>query len=65
VVKNDRGRIVLAEWGVLEVETTYDTLGDGKPGGEIVKETKLSSRGHWPTWEPDFEFCDLVEKVLG
>jgi hypothetical protein len=65
VVKNDRGRIAFAEWGVLEVDTTYDTQGDSQPGGDVLDETVISSRGHWPTWDPDFEFCDLVQRVLG
>ena len=64
VVKNDKGRTVLAEWGVLKLDTTYDTLGDSQPGGEVLDETVVSKRGHWPTWEPDFEFCDIVHKVL-
>ncbi len=65
VVKNDKGRVVLAEWGALVVDTTFDTLGDSQPGGDVLKETVVSQRGNWPTWEPDFEFCDLVNKVLG
>lgn len=65
VVKNDKGNVVLAEWGVLVVDTTFDTLGDSQPGGEPLDDEVVSSRGNWPTWDPDFEFCDLVHKVLG
>jgi hypothetical protein len=65
VVKNDKGHVAFAEWGVLVVDTTFDTLGDSQPGGEPLDEEVVSSRGHWPTWEPDFDFCDLVRKVLG
>ncbi len=64
VVKNDKGNVVLAEWGVLVVDTTFDTLGDSQPGGEPLDDEVVSSRGNWPTWDPDFEFCDLVHKVL-
>ncbi len=65
VVKNDKGNIALAEWGVLVVDQTFDTLGDSEPGGESLGEEVVSMRGHWPTYEPDFDFCDLVNKVLG
>ena len=34
VVKNDKGNVVLAEWGGLVLDTAFDTLGDSKPGGE-------------------------------
>ena len=63
-VKNDRGNVVLAEWGALVLDTTYDTLGDGEPGGDVLKETVISKRGHWPTWNPAFDFCNIVHKVL-
>jgi hypothetical protein len=64
VVKNDKRRVVLAEWGALTLDTTYDTLGDSQPGGDILKDAVVRKQGHWPTWEPDFDFCDLVHKVL-
>ena len=65
VVENDRGRTVLAEWGVLVFSSVFDTLGDSQPGGEFIEQTVISSRGNWPTWEEDFDFCALVERVLG
>jgi hypothetical protein len=65
VVKNDRDRIVLAEWGRLVFSAVFDTLGDHQPGGDIVSQKVISSRGHWPTWEKDFDFCGFVERVLG
>ncbi len=64
VVKNDRGRTVLAEWGSIVFDSVFDTLGDRQPGGELLKETVISKRGNWPTWEEDFDFCRLVERVL-
>ncbi len=64
VVKNDKGRVVLAEWGALTLDTTYDTLGDGQPGGDVLKEVVVSKQGNWPTWDEDFDFCGLVHKVL-
>jgi hypothetical protein len=65
VVKNDHGRVVLAEWGALTLDTTYDTLGDSQPGGDILDEVVVRKQGHWPTWERDFDFCHLVHRVLG
>ena len=64
VVKNDKGRVVLAEWGVIVLDTTYDTLGDSQPGGDVLKQTVIRKRGNWPTFEPDFNFCALVHRVL-
>jgi hypothetical protein len=65
VVKNDQGRTVLAEYGRLVLSQLFDTLGDSQPGGEGLDVTVVSSSGNWPTWEPDFDFCALVETVLG
>ncbi len=65
VVKNEHGRTVLAEWGRLVRSTDFDTLGDSEPGGEFVDETLLSTRGNWPTWEEDFDWCGFVDRVLG
>ena len=65
VVKNEHGRTLLAEWGRLVRTTEFDTLGDSQPGGELVDETVLSSRGNWPTWEEDFDWCGFVERVVG
>ncbi len=64
VVKNDNGRTVLAEWGWLVFDSLFDTLGDSQPGGELLKETVIRQSGNWPTWEEDFDFCHLVERVL-
>jgi hypothetical protein len=65
VVKNDKGHTVLAEWGRLVLSSTFDTLGDSQPGGEPLGDEILSARGNWPTWEEDFDFCALVDRVLG
>lgn len=64
VVKNDQGRTVLAEWGRLVLSSNFDTLGDGEPGGELVSQEVVSTRGNWPTWDDDFDFCRLVRRVL-
>jgi hypothetical protein len=65
VVKNDHGRTVLAEWGRLVFSSVFDTLGDHQPGGDFLSQKVISSRGNWPTWEKDFDFCAVVERVLG
>ena len=64
VVKNDKKRVVLAEWGALVLDTTFDTRGDSQPGGDVLKETVVSKRGNWPTLEPGFDFCALAHRVL-
>ena len=65
VVKNARHKTVLAEWGKLVLSSDFDTLGDSQPGGELVSQTILKSKGNWPTWEEDFDFCALVDRVIG
>jgi hypothetical protein len=65
VVKNDKGRTVLAEWGQLVLSQLFDTLGDGQPGAEPAGDPKVvKARGHWPTWKPGFDFCAMAHRVL-
>ena len=64
VVENDRGRVVLANWGRLKLRQVFDTLGDGQPGAEFIRQSIISKRGNWPAWEKDFDFCAVVHRVL-
>jgi hypothetical protein len=65
VVKNDKGRTVLAEWGKLVVTQLFDTLGDGAPGAEPAGDPEVvKARGNWPSWEPGFDFCGMAHRVL-
>ena len=64
ILENDRGRVVLTEWGRIKLRIVYDTLGDGKPGAEFIRLSVISKRGNWPTFEKDFNFCKVVHRVL-
>jgi hypothetical protein len=65
VVRNDKGHVVLSDEGRIVRSTLFDTLGDGQPGGDVLDETVVSQTGHFPSREPDFDFCALVSRVLG
>jgi hypothetical protein len=64
-VRNDHGKVVLAEHGRLVTRQIFDTLGDSQPGGELLDEKVLAVHGSFPTWEPDFDFCEMVTQLLG
>ena len=66
VVKNDQGRVVLAEWGALVAGARRSTRSaTASRAASRLDQKVISQRGNWPTSEPDFDFCDLVQKVLG
>ena len=65
VVRDKRGRIVLKDHGKIVTKDTFDTLGDSQPGGEYLDSEVLSIKGHFPSYDPDFDFCALVSRLIG
>ena len=66
VVRDANRKIVLMDHGKIFMTVLYDTLGDRKPGGELVEE-KLRKvlYGSFPSREADFDFCVLVTELIG
>src|SRR5215216_408649 len=60
VVDGD-GDVVLRDSGVFRMTYLFDTLGDGRPGGEFLGELSVSVSGPHPLFEMDDDaFCAMV-----
>lgn len=64
-IRNAHGKVVLREHGKIGIKTVQDTLGDSEPGSEVLKEEIVFTKGQFPTLEPDFDFCRLVDRLIG
>lgn len=66
VVRDADRNIVLLDHGKIFRTVAFDTLGDKKPGGELVEE-RFSKvlYGSFPSLEADFDFCVLVSQLIG
>jgi hypothetical protein len=64
-IRNSHGKVVLREHGKIGLKSVQDTLGDGEPGSEVISEEIVFAKGQFPTLEPDFDFCRLVDRLIG
>jgi len=66
VLRDGAGRIVYRDRGNIRRIVTFDTLGDGQPGGIQLDETVVRISGPHPAFETtDDEFCAVVESLIG
>ncbi len=56
---------MLREHGKIGIKSVQDTFGDSEPGSEVLKEEIVFAKGHFPTLEPNFDFCRLVDRLIG
>jgi hypothetical protein len=61
----DHGKVVLRDHGRIYLRALFDTLGDGQPGGELLEEEVLKIRGSFPSYHPDFDFCRMLDRLIG
>jgi hypothetical protein len=60
-VVNARGRTVYRDAGQVITSYVFDTLGDSAPGGAYIGDpVELKN-----TWNPDFDFCRLADRLIG
>lgn len=63
-VRNGRGKLVYHDEGRVVYSYLFDTQGDGSvgaPGGSYLEDpVELVN-----TWDPDFDFCALADKLIG
>lgn len=65
VVEDSAGKIVLKDRGRITLRAVFDTLGDSEPGGEVIEEEVVDIRGHFPSYDEDFDFCALASRLIG
>ena len=65
VMEDSSGNVVARDRGTIRQSFIFDTLGDGKPGGELIENTGLSVHGPHPGFADDFPFCELAAKLTG
>lgn len=56
------GTVLLKDRGTVVTEYTYDTLGDGVPGGEFLSDELVRVSGPHPSWDTDG--CTLLTDWL-
>lgn len=65
-IKDSAGRTVLKDRGNIRRIVTFDTLGDGQPGGIFLDEAVVRVSGPHPGFDmTDEEFCGVVESLIG
>ena len=62
-LRDDTGRVVLREYGILEFELLFDTLGDGRPGGVTLSLEVLRDVGSHPTQDTGFDECAMITSL--
>jgi hypothetical protein len=66
VVRDGDGNIVLRDRGNILRTFTFDTLGDGQPGGIELDETVVKVSGPHPGFDlTEEQFCGMVEGLIG
>ena len=66
VVRDMDGNVVLRDRGVIWMRQVFDTLGDSRPGGNIVDESVIRVSGPHPGFEQDeAAFCATVHDLIG
>ncbi len=65
VVRDARGRVVLADHGVMLTRSVQDTLGDGRPSSQELEHEVANTLGHFPSLADDFDYCALVSRLVG
>jgi hypothetical protein len=66
VVRDSAGNPLLREAGAVWTTVVFDTLGDSRPGGDVLEETVHRVSGRHPLLEmEDAAFCDMVRDLIG
>jgi hypothetical protein len=60
---DSNGNLVLRDRGSIRFRVVFDTLGDDKPGGEVVTELEPTVHGPHPTLGADW--CAIIAPLIG
>jgi hypothetical protein len=63
-MRDSDGRIVLRDRGRLRLRGTFDTLGDGRPGGVLLAEEFIGTNGKFASADEE-AFCAAWTRLLG
>jgi hypothetical protein len=65
-LRDSSGQAVYRDRGNIRRVITFDTLGDGQPGGNELSETVVRVSGPHPAFEStDAEFCGVIAGLVG
>jgi hypothetical protein len=62
-LRDSAGEVVIREYGVLEWDLLFDTLGDREPGGRALSMDLVRDIGSHPTQEHGFDLCTLAAEL--
>ncbi|MDQ4038432.1 MAG: hypothetical protein M3313_08805 [Actinomycetota bacterium] len=65
VYRDSSGEVILRDVGIVRIGYLFDTENDSAPGGTILLDRLLSSKGPHPTYEDDFDFCAFLDSEIG
>lgn len=65
VLSDSDGNVILRDRGVIRRTMSFDTLGDGKPGGEFLGETVDAINGPHPAFNDEADFCEIAAELTG
>jgi hypothetical protein len=65
VLSDSDGNVIVRDSGVIRRTVTFDTLGDGEPGGQFLDETVEAINGPHPGFADDFDFCGIATELIG
>ncbi len=63
VVRDAKGRVVLADRGDVITRSVQDTLGDGRPSSLELEHEIVETMGDLPSLSDDFDYCALVSRL--
>ena len=66
VFRDMAGKVVLRDVGLIELTEIFDTLGDSAPGGVLLEGPEVVRVvGPHPSFEETFDFCLLLDELIG
>jgi hypothetical protein len=65
VVEDSAGNVVVRDRGVIRRTIVFDTEGDDVPGGIFIEDVSVEVSGPHPGFSDDFDFCAMVQELIG
>jgi hypothetical protein len=65
VIEDMNGRVVVHDRGLIDIAYTFDTLGDSTPGGVYYGDWLVRVAAPHPAFDDSFDFCGVIEDLIG